>query len=832
MRIKNIELVGYKRLALNQVRRLYIDFREDIELILGTNGSGKSSLLKELSPLPAVPADYEKDGSKAITIEHNKSVYYLTSRFGSTNEHSFLKDGTELNQGRTGTVQKELCFKEFGITPEIHELFTGLLTFNSMPVAQRRKWFTLLSRTDYTYAFSVYNKFKEKLRDIQGALRINENRLIQESKKILDIEQETQTRSYIDWLKEVKDSLLEIDAKYSIPTIQVKDKIIENYASISKMVSNIKKLFRNHYIYSGLIDTSGNVNIVELDNYYYSELKVNKTLIDNNAKLLESKESLLHLLKDANSNSLDEVYTAINAKKLEIANHTKLKSPIALIFEDNKAAQNALATVQDNLISIFKEIEIDEHKRYNRDFYKETKEKQELLMSEISQLDAMYLRAINAIKDMEHLKEHNKTECPKCMHTWVRDYNEIKHKELVVNRDNLNKLLIEKKDKLKEYEKLLEDMTTFFQYIIQYNKLVQYWTILTPLWKYIQDIQLLYKDPRSINVLLNTIYKDIELDIEIEKLTVEIKNHSSLIDGLKQDNNKDVSERQKEIEEIHDEIYRLDQSNRDITRKLENIDKLQKTIDELENTSTRMNEILVANENLEQSWLNGMFKQYLRGLLQIVNLEIEKEENIILQIDRQKALVDSIELQNEKYKKDIDALKILVTEMSPQEGLIAKGMLGFINVFLAENNSILKKIWSYPLELVLVEVDEESELDYKFAIKINDNSTIPDIQKVSSGIKEVLDLSFKLVAMKHLGMQDYPIFLDEFGKAMDSKHRHQAIETIKSLIYSSNFSQIFIVSHYESSYGSFKNSQVNVLCDNNVVIPKDMIYNEHMRLET
>jgi hypothetical protein len=174
-------------------------------------------------------------------------------------------------------------------------------------------------------------------------------------------------------------------------------------------------------------------------------------------------------------------------------------------------------------------------------------------------------------------------------------------------------------------------------------------------------------------------------------------------------------------------------------------------------------------------------------------------------------------------------------ELSPSEGLIAKGMMGFINIFLVEINSILKQIWLYPLELVVEKFkdDETQELDYKFKLRINENDSniISDIQMASSAMKEAIDLSFQIVCMKYLGMTDYPLFLDEFGHSMDSAHRMEATKTIHELANYGSFSQIFIISHFENSYGTFKNAQMNVLCKNNIIIPKDMKYNDYMVIE-
>lgn len=60
MIIEKLELKFYKRMLLRSINHITITPKSKIQIILGTNSSGKSSLLKELSPLPANPSDYLK----------------------------------------------------------------------------------------------------------------------------------------------------------------------------------------------------------------------------------------------------------------------------------------------------------------------------------------------------------------------------------------------------------------------------------------------------------------------------------------------------------------------------------------------------------------------------------------------------------------------------------------------------------------------------------------------------------------------------------------------------------------------------------------------------
>ena len=147
MKYLSIELKGYKRLQFNNINYIKIDFTEKIQIILGTNGSGKTSLLRELTHLPSNKQNFIDDGYKIVTSLYKGDTYVSKSGF-NPDKHSLSKNGIEIHNG-TASVQKELVKQIFGLTPEIHELMLGNIKFHEMTGSLRRYWFTKLSNTNY-----------------------------------------------------------------------------------------------------------------------------------------------------------------------------------------------------------------------------------------------------------------------------------------------------------------------------------------------------------------------------------------------------------------------------------------------------------------------------------------------------------------------------------------------------------------------------------------------------------------------------------------------------------------------------------------------------------
>ena len=112
MKIQSIELKGYRRLLLKNIRSITLTMTEVVQIILGTNGSGKSSLMWELTPLPPNPQAYSKQGSKRIVVSQGADTYELFTSFSPV-MCTFIKNGIEdLNPGQTMAVQKDMVIEQ------------------------------------------------------------------------------------------------------------------------------------------------------------------------------------------------------------------------------------------------------------------------------------------------------------------------------------------------------------------------------------------------------------------------------------------------------------------------------------------------------------------------------------------------------------------------------------------------------------------------------------------------------------------------------------------------------------------------------------------------
>jgi ABC-type hemin transport system ATPase subunit len=107
-------------------------------------------------------------------------------------------------------------------------------------------------------------------------------------------------------------------------------------------------------------------------------------------------------------------------------------------------------------------------------------------------------------------------------------------------------------------------------------------------------------------------------------------------------------------------------------------------------------------------------------------------------------------------------------------------------------------------------------------------SPISDVSKGSRGMKEIINLAFRLTAMQYLNLQDSALYLDEAGAAFDLEHRKTFLYALKGMIEQKTFSQIFLVSHDFMQYGAMTQSEYCVLNNTNVMVPEK--YNQHVKM--
>lgn len=853
MRYVALTLKGFKRFALNQVSHFEFRPKEQVQLILGTNGSGKSSLLQELTPLPANPADYLKDGSKEIHIVDRGHTYILKSDFAVKQVHSFKKDGDELNPGGTGSVQKELVRQTFGVTPDIHELATGVIRFTDMGPGLRREWFTEMSDVDYDYAISIYNKLRDEYRSVSGALKLDKKRLVDEQTKIITEQEQQQLHAEVKDLHAQYTMLMEMRAPIIKPLsdVQADQARIENQLKgLSARLLNMKVESPAHMYRDDWGDMQPLVfNTIDQVSDYIDDLKEQiaaqegmlARMVQEHGKLTETVD----VLKKQGADGIESV-----RKKIAVAAEQRMgylrerRLRLELGGIDPREVAKTIEHISHDLEALLTELPANAGRfateagpNTGSRFFSSSRLQEMVQDMERSKnaLRQHSTAAIGLAAKLQHAEEHRKSgsiTCPQCNHQFHRGLSDAEIAQMHAQHKIHSDLVSGLEERQKSLAVDIADQEKYGHTYRQVVQLTRSTPSMKPFWDHVLEKELFITAPQSIMARLQQFEFDVFAEIKAFIVDEEIADFKKLLAQSEQLGDQNINEA---VEKLNAATVEIEAMTKTVTRNRKDLNDFYVYRKQLQEATELHSQVQATLQNFEyvtEQVVSTLRLQTIQQCIQHTQSLLARKEETLSQLKQQQAVVENLKQTIHTRAREEEALKHTVRALSPMDGLIAEGLLGFIKHYTNGMNALIRKIWAYRLEVLPCGISNErgAELDYKFPMIVGTRDNIvQDISRGSSGMQEIIDLAFKVQALKALGLEHGPLHLDEFGKTLDLEHRTAAIMAIKSLLETKPFSQLFMISHYESHYGAFSNAEVCVLDARNIAVPK--VYNQHVLMQ-
>lgn len=802
MKITYLLLRNFKRFPLRDVEVFEHEFNSKLTMIIGANGSGKSTLISELSPLPTSKDSFSKDGYKEIHISKDNNVYRLICDYTKpSGDFYFFCNDENLNQSLNISTQRELAEKHFGITQTVHDILVGVEHFTDMSLLARKKLFSAITHLDIDTLIANYNSLKEELKNNEYMLKTQRLLLTTEQDKLKSTDEVTRLEEersslnrHVEYLLNIRERL----AKYT--TDQEVDNLICELNNLRDKYKAILTKYNTYLTSYPVVDYESN-----LKKFTQALARVESNLSDTYTRY-DKLEKDIKILKMNNLSSIESLESELKTRETELL---QIKSKLTM-FNDYESDINQLNSDVYLLINSLKDVLLSIPKNEDKRF---SKDRLEHLLTHKSKLLETYTELTNTEittkETIASLQTHNhSTTCPKCAHSWID--SEVSC-TLTSAKITLETTLTSKAKCALELETVNTEIDAIHSYIELYRQFANIrkttYQSLRVFWDDAVGTELIFTDPQAIVSQIGNLssqvstlsqYQQVKRDIDT------IRNNISYISSLETTNEKVILA---EIDSLSYDIEKLLVEKAEITCRLKDIELSKRVYKACSDIEMSVNMTLNSLKNTSVS-------EAVKSVMDVIATELSMVRIRLVSIDTELSGIRSVKHTLDKYQSQIsdleckvNVLSALTTELSPKNGILAKSISSFLNIIIANVNNVLSSIWSYKMQLRVIDIENDS-LNYKFKVEVDDKLVIEDIAKVSSGMKEIINLSFKLIIMKLLNLEGYPVYLDELGSRLDKHHRGKITDLVFRLLGSSQYSQVFLVTHLDMSYSLIKDVDV------------------------
>lgn len=858
MIITHAYIEGLKSFKFSEISSLEVDLIKPINIVMGSNGSGKSTFLQILSSYPPPRPDFEKNGKLVHHIEHEGKSYVLTADFGNKHgAHSFKVEGKELNTSGVTSVQQELVEKYLGFTPKVKGLCHMEYDICRMGPSERKSFFISMNPVDLSLLLEKHKKSLSKIREFKNNLSMLHNRKVEVEAKLLD--KDTLSATYRNKELLVEQSSLvdkimyaleqhidQLNTKYKVQIQDYNNKVRNGQKVLpaDEIISYCKSLYKDLPNYREVSRTDAENDRIKFTMDLRSTTEAIGT-ISNSANEIKKEidQYRLHLKNtmDNHSSSLEKELKELKELLVQYKVRTDLPVYTPALLSDAEALlqsrfKDLCLQFIDKPVHLWKPVKV-----------RAVAQALDKLKYRIEELKYKASQASMQLKEIVEELSTIATEVP----------GECILEQCKLRRGFVSKkqgLLLKQATVKGEYERadthLKKRENAFQRLAVKYQEQVPFYNI----WESILTLRQQYNS-LSTSFQVAELFKTLEINPanvirRIEDGITNTKNHTNFtkiserivliqkeLEVATKSNTTSVEFLTKVLQEKSDKLNSLlvDYDKCTATKlqlldnlaKIERFDRILNKLSAYEDTYENGAAAILAVKSIE--YHNKLLlscdivkKDIHHQLVKIDGLLKEQEGLLARYNEEIVKWINKIELDKWKYE-------VIEKSLSPNDGIPHGYMVSYLNNLIHNANYFISRVFSYHLHIC--PVDDTKSLDFIFPVEVGD-VIVRDMSKLSKGQREMVNLAWTLaILLQTKRLDKYPIFLDEIGGGIDSYHTQKLIECLHDLVSKKVIQQLFIVSHGSMVINSFNDCDYICLRMENVLLP-DREVNTHVRINT
>lgn len=861
MKILYLNLKNFATILSAMKRReIKIDFSKStnrIILLVGENGTGKTSILSQLHPFATsgnmdVRSDKEliidgKDGYKEIHIQHDEDMYVIkhfyihsTSKGVSaySNKSYISKNGIEMNPNGNVTSFKEITECELSLTQEYLKLLrlgTNVINFLKMKASERKNFAAdLLSDIDiYT---KYYKKISEDSRVIKSLLRSVTDKIYK--LHITDIDEENKKLSeLVNNLDKEKDNRSIINKRIGIIEGTIRSIIPLGIADLWNNINTARKEAEETKNYIEVINASikklGIVLYDDVDkiiskttdklvkaqtelttntsmiNFYFSHLD---TLYDQKD---DKEKNLKQFASDMDYERVNELYLQLHRDKEKY--QKKFKDFKVTCSREEMLSAMVLLQEIEKIISEIHEFDLKAVDTVV-EYFKNRVSIDLIVKQNVSRIDNKISRLNRTLSNISATLKPTSSayvmfdtdnctdSCP-----YRRFYEDVTgHTDKETSKKDIRTEL-SVLEVQREFYLLFPDIAKKIEYILLLiktnkklvDKMPEKFFDIKKLFICIQKSEAYYNEDHMTEYVnkLEDYEKYLSIDNQLKDVTKErslLKRSTGGIDSIQSD-----------IQRIDTEINDVEEKQKQCKEKCEYLKDRVDVYAEFINSCKLYSEYKSHHDNLKIDYnakLNeiGKYREqenkissYIKDKEKSVS-ELVSIEKKIKDIEEQIELIRFNLMQFKSFQKEKKELDDKFDDINIiKEALSSnKGIpLLFIQLYLRNTRIMVNQL----LETVYngsLEIEEFIINDKEFRIPYNKNGLIiNDVVKCSQGEESFISLALSFALIEQ-SIKDYNIMLlDEMDSPLDTGKRYAFLPILEKQLDSINAEQVFLITH-------------------------------------
>lgn len=853
MKIIRLTLVNFARvlsgLGKTKIEINLLNTKEHINMLIGENGSGKTSIMQCLHPFAyngsigdsTMNADLiidGKDGKKEIDIVNQDKVYhiehiYTRKKDNSISVKSFIsQDNEELNPSGTGVGFKSIVQEKLGV----NETFLTLLSvgnsidgFVEMTSADRKTFSTKIFSE-----LGVYSKYYKNMSTLARSMNSLLSNVTSKLSRYRGVNKEELTAKLNDITKNIatlKDSHNETLTSIGGVRSQL-DMHRSNIQDYNDLQYKIKTLLDDMAEAEKKINISGDNNYLQsFRDSTMESLSSNKNELEiTNAKIDGLLNSINDLLNESDKLNLTLNKYDSGKTMIELVEYvSSLESQISKLSKSHTERLHVTNMTKDDLIKAT--VYLDELTRIIGNMVFHTSD-EDLIMSVVnkygddgksirskisSQYDKMQaqVQSYNIInqfgaidvklKSMCDCKTQN--DCP-----YVAFYNEYM-KTVYGNITETALTYKQNQEKLSYLDsvyKCIDCIDEGFKYIKSHKDIFdrlpkEIFNKDTFLQEFVESRKI-YND----RVLVSAV-EELEDKEKLAQLKNSLKSAKEQLDMVSTNENlyKDSRDRLAKckekldknnaaLKEAKDHAAYLKFTITQLESKLSNIDMNIETrtlIDSCRNDITEYSNQLRAMDDTIQkiNYLKDTLDKY-RAKEQQLYKNIQTLDNTKQSIQITINNLETLEKEEMELRTKYDDVMEIRKAVSPVTGIPVEFIEHYVKSEMIDRiNVLLDSVYHGKLRLrgdLVVVNDKEFTIPYQ-----KHNTIVKDISKASDGERAIMTFAFSLVLIQS-SMDEYNIMLlDEIDTSLDHYGRTRFISLLETFMETIHAEQLFLISH-------------------------------------